>query len=64
MSTRFDILGAKAACNGHATLHPGCRPGCAERSRLWREYMKTAARWGLETGDAARQREQFYSQAA
>jgi hypothetical protein len=64
MSTRFDILSAKAAYNGHAAAHSGCRPGCADRARLWREWMNTAARWGREAGDDARQRQQFHNQAA
>jgi hypothetical protein len=72
MSTRVDILTAKAALDEHQSAHH-CRPAyletdparrCADRVALWLAYMDTAARWGAEPGDPARVREQHAAQTA
>jgi hypothetical protein len=71
MSTRVDILAAKAEYSEHVEAH-GCQPAylrqgtepCAERVARWRAYMGTAARWGTEPGDAARVAEQYAWQTA
>jgi predicted metal-binding protein len=68
MTIRADILEAKAVYESHVAKHK-CRAGegngkpasCAERVRLWREYMKTASQWGVELEDEAR-RKAFYGQ--
>jgi hypothetical protein len=72
VSTRVDILVAKAALDDHQAAHH-CRPAyletdparrCPERVRLWRAWLDTAARWGTEPGDAARVRDQYAAQTA
>jgi hypothetical protein len=71
MSTRVDILAAKAAFNDHQAEHKCVpaylRPGtvaCAVRVALWNAYMATAASWGTEPGDAAKVTEQYAWQTA
>jgi hypothetical protein len=58
MSTRFDILDAKAYYERHSSEHQGCRSGCPERARLYEAYMTVAGHWGIEPGDRQRQAEQ------
>jgi hypothetical protein len=62
MSTRVDILAAKAAFDEHNQVH-GCAPAylrrdgqppCAGRQALWQAWMGIAARWGIEPGDAGK----------
>ncbi len=64
MSTKFDILDAKAAYLAHLAEHH-CRIGkdkCPIRIRLMKAYNggpeSMAHKWGLEYGDDTRQREQ------
>jgi hypothetical protein len=72
MSTRVDILAAKATFEAHAAQHKctaaylrtnGQAP-CAERAALWAAYMGTAGRWADEPGDAAKVTEQYAWQTA
>lgn len=59
MSTRLDILAAKGQFEDHISEHK-CRIGqCGERKALWLAYQDTAARWGQEPTDAARNREAY-----
>jgi hypothetical protein len=72
MSTRVDILAAKARFEDHQAAHkcvpaylrPDTAEPCTERVVLWRAYMDTAARWGTEPGDAARVTGQYAWQTA
>jgi hypothetical protein len=67
MSTRLDILAAKAEFDDHvgahkcraqfATAEPG--PRCDKRVALWLAYMDVAGRWGTEDTDAARVAESY-----
>jgi hypothetical protein len=72
MSTRLDIIRAKAAFDDHVSAHKcrsagfldaGERP-CEERVALWLDYQDTAGRWGTEAGDAQRVTEQYAAQSA
>lgn len=60
MSTRYDILDAKAEYVAHIGRHH-CKVGkCDIRIALWRKWMATGGRWGIEPGDNERQRRQFF----
>ena len=58
MTSKADILNAKAAYEEHVSAHK-CRSGagagqpakCAMRVELWRKYMRCCHMWGLEDGD-------------
>lgn len=72
MSTRVDILAAKAAYDDHNAEHK-CAPAylrssslaaCPVRTRLWRLYMACAGNWGIQPTDAARVAEQYAWQTA
>ena len=69
MSTRVDILAAKGEFDEHVSAHH-CKPAallrageqdqrCTQRVVLWQAYMAVVARWGLDSGDAERVREQY-----
>ena len=65
MSTRFDIIDAREALKRHLETHKcGELTACAVRADLRRTHMNTAARWAIEPGDDARQREQFSQRVA
>lgn len=60
MSTRLDILDAKADHEDHQARHHCITgDGCAVRVGLWKRYMDTAQRWGLDADDAERVREAY-----
>lgn len=67
MSTRYDINAAKAKHAEHVGSHKctklnlttGLYFPCDIRRALWLAWMATAARWGLEADDDARQRRQY-----
>lgn len=63
MSTRYEILAAKAGYNQHVDSHR-CRAGagCLSRQAEWDRWMTAAKNWGQEPDDDARQRQQFLSQ--
>lgn len=65
MSTRFDIMAAKASHLSHIAAHH-CKTGqgCPERLASWQAWMHTTSRWALEPGDDARQREQYHAMHA
>jgi hypothetical protein len=68
MSTRYDILAAKATYQAHCSAHH-CRAGkCAERARLLNAWTgppdSASGRWGIEAGDDERQRRQAGVRAA
>jgi hypothetical protein len=72
MSTRVDILAAKAEFNDHQAAHK-CVPAylrpdtvaqCPLRVKLWLAYMDTARLWGIEPGDKAKVTEQYAWQTA
>ncbi len=62
MATRYDILDARTDLENHQDSHHcGLGQHCPARTAAWDRYMNTAARWGIEPGDDARQREQFHA---
>ena len=66
MSTRVDILAAKATFDEHTQQH-GCQPAylrpglvpCTERVWLYKAYLDTAGKWGAEPGDVAKVAAQY-----
>ena len=72
MSTRVDILKAKADFDEHnqehgcqpAYLRPDGEPPCPVRQALWAGYQGTAGQWGAEPGDAAKVTAQYAWQTA
>jgi hypothetical protein len=58
MSTRYDIIDAKAEYNRH-TCNGQCAYPCLTKRALWLRWQQTAGKWGIEPGDNARQRDQF-----
>lgn len=65
MSTRYDILDARAAVLQHMSEHRcGDLTACPVRASLRASHMTVAGRWGIEPGDDARQREQFGQRVA
>lgn len=63
MSTRFDILDAKARLYAHA-CDSQCNYPCRIRIALSAERLSIAGKWGIEPGDDARQREQFHARVS
>lgn len=67
MSTRVDIMAAKAEFDEHnqqhgcvaAYLRPDTEAQCPVRVQLWAAYMDVTNRWAIEPGDAAKVTEQY-----
>jgi hypothetical protein len=58
MSSRYDILDAKARYDAHSCDRSHAYP-CLVKRGLWQERVRIAGLWGIESGDDERQRDQF-----